>query len=1246
MGRHVAPLALALAILATTVLFAWKLIFTGLVVIGYDTMTYMYPYRAFAAEALRDGRIPLWNPWIYFGVPFLSNLQSAVFYPLHVLFLVLPAPFAMNASVAVHFFLAAWFAALAARGMADLDWWSAGIAGCLYGFSGFIGAQVGHLNQLNAAVWLPLACLTLHYALRSHSLRWAVATGVILAIQLLAGHAQESYMTVVAIGAYAVFRIGVAGWTLALPARAPARDPLGTWVRAILADRPRNRTEGTAPIQQGQLGGGTASEAHFDQGRWGGRSEAHFDQGRWGGEWVRRRIAFRHAAWTTGLLGLSGGIAAGLSALQTLPTTELTAASIRAGGMPLGEAVAFSLPPRELFVGLLPTFGLATPTSNEYLGWLGFMGFILVLCGVTFRARHPAILFFTLLGLVSLLLALGNHTPIYSRIFALPGMNLFRVPARWLFLTTFAGSIVAGAGFSFLKSPGPDHHGAPAPRPWYRLIAASRLLIAVLVASGAATLLWPAQHVRSQETAPQLIVVWAALGTGAVVLTFIALATAPSRLGVILISVATIAELWASATTLEYNNPNPPGVYTDSRPVIDALRDNLPPGRVLAVARTGYQPYDAPLIQGDHGALLGLRGVGAGLINTKYKDTLNPNLPMVFKVPVVDGYDGGVLPFRRYVDFKSLIVPPERNQADGLLRDQLSRDLVPTLPSLFRLRQLGVSYVVRDTIDDRQIDGVYYDADATLTVRTGSPVNIPAPVLALPSVLARADLPQGSAPASLTASIVGPAAPGPPMRDVRAIGMIVSRATTELGVTTMTITARDARDAPLWTGRFTVTPETTGTGASPATVTPLPGTDPAKPSMYLVRLPVSVNQDTTLASFTYTHEATGLVPTDTQASTLHALSVIGDGQSWPASLIHGGGLQLVHRSDVKVYRLLEPPLRVRLVSKAVIRPSAAEALNYLRDASEGDDSVVLETAPVSDPNEPAWRTRLRPWRDAVWRFLGRNAYAGYLSQAEHESIAKTTRATGITFSGGAVVIEAETAEYLMIRVDTPVQAILTVQDSFFAGWTATIDGRDVPVWRADVLFRALPVPAGQHVVEMRFRQTSAETGFTISVVSALLAVVIMVIPWTATSRRQWPPSRPLSGPGEGYPDQVGRAERTAANSGEAGRANGNVSPSGATGRVEATHLPAPTVPAERARATVDPDAIPRERPPSEDVATTRIPDDDTHLTALFIASTDDPEVAREAPWKAKRIGNRGDGVAEDRRPRPPVPSPGQDGELS
>ena len=128
-------------------------------VIGYDTMTYMYPYRYFAAEALAEGRIPLWNPDIYYGAPFLANLQSAVFYPLHLLFLLRPPTEAMNWSVVLHLFLAAFFAYLLARTMLGLDAVSATVAGALYGLSGFVGSQVGHLNQLNAAAWLPAALL-------------------------------------------------------------------------------------------------------------------------------------------------------------------------------------------------------------------------------------------------------------------------------------------------------------------------------------------------------------------------------------------------------------------------------------------------------------------------------------------------------------------------------------------------------------------------------------------------------------------------------------------------------------------------------------------------------------------------------------------------------------------------------------------------------------------------------------------------------------------------------------------------------------------------------------------------------------------------------------------------------------------------------------------------------------------------------------------------------------------------------
>src|SRR4029450_6041743 len=105
----------------------------------------------------------------------------------------------------VHLFLAAGFAYLLARRLLGQDAVAATVAGALYGLSGFVGAQVGHLNQLNAAAWLPAALLVEHLALAERRPRWIALLALIMAVQLLAGHAQETYMTAVLLGLYAAW---------------------------------------------------------------------------------------------------------------------------------------------------------------------------------------------------------------------------------------------------------------------------------------------------------------------------------------------------------------------------------------------------------------------------------------------------------------------------------------------------------------------------------------------------------------------------------------------------------------------------------------------------------------------------------------------------------------------------------------------------------------------------------------------------------------------------------------------------------------------------------------------------------------------------------------------------------------------------------------------------------------------------------------------------------------------------------
>src|SRR5512139_3581480 len=85
---------LALAFLSLlTILFFWPVFFAGYWIPrgGGDLVSFLWPQYSFAGEAIRSGSIPLWNPQLYSGAPFLADNQSGVLYPINLLaFLVFP----------------------------------------------------------------------------------------------------------------------------------------------------------------------------------------------------------------------------------------------------------------------------------------------------------------------------------------------------------------------------------------------------------------------------------------------------------------------------------------------------------------------------------------------------------------------------------------------------------------------------------------------------------------------------------------------------------------------------------------------------------------------------------------------------------------------------------------------------------------------------------------------------------------------------------------------------------------------------------------------------------------------------------------------------------------------------------------------------------------------------------------------------------------------------------------------------
>ena len=192
---------------------------------GSDQFSAGYSFRLFGAEMFRStGHVPLWNPYLFGGMPFVGAMHGDIFYPTAWLRLIMPTGTAMGIGFAVHIVLAGAFAYLLLRAL-RLGWTAAFVGGLAYELTGIVDSLVspGHDGKLFVSALTPLLLFALLRAIRDGRV-WAYGlVALTVGLCLLTPHPQMSY--------YAFLAAGL--WTLYLVFGEPEGPRGARWARHI-----------------------------------------------------------------------------------------------------------------------------------------------------------------------------------------------------------------------------------------------------------------------------------------------------------------------------------------------------------------------------------------------------------------------------------------------------------------------------------------------------------------------------------------------------------------------------------------------------------------------------------------------------------------------------------------------------------------------------------------------------------------------------------------------------------------------------------------------------------------------------------------------------------------------------------------------------------------------------------------------------------------------------------------------------
>lgn len=173
-----------------------------------DPVRQQIPWRKLVTDLEKKVSIPLWNPYNFTGTPLLANSQSAAFYPLNLLFLVLPFSAAWSLLILFQPLLAGVFLYFYLRNL-KLAQLPSFLGALSFAFSGFFVAWLEWGTILNVALWLPLMLLCVDKIFggtKGKNIIWYLILVFSLVSSFFAGHLQTFFYAVILFLVYFLIR--------------------------------------------------------------------------------------------------------------------------------------------------------------------------------------------------------------------------------------------------------------------------------------------------------------------------------------------------------------------------------------------------------------------------------------------------------------------------------------------------------------------------------------------------------------------------------------------------------------------------------------------------------------------------------------------------------------------------------------------------------------------------------------------------------------------------------------------------------------------------------------------------------------------------------------------------------------------------------------------------------------------------------------------------------------------------------